>query len=329
MKRFTLVFALISVFGLAYGQRAYLDGVAMNGTSVHFMNGKAVTDTLAPLGILNASAYRLFNSTGGGYVCGNNGYGDVAKGQQFLVNQGYKIEGVLIWVGAKEINGSAGTLNVTLNQLNGTATTTAGTGEGPGTVFNTTSLSMSLIDTSTTFGTFATFMFPNASTVLQDYCVVFDMMQLGDDTIGVVSCEDGDAQGAELTFDKWSDNSWHTFLEPNNWAMDIDMAIFPLVDLSTAGINEGNFVNGIKMDQNMPNPVFDQTEIRFEIESTADVKLFVTDINGRIVRVIEAGQLDAGLHNISLDLGDLSSGTYFYSIQAGKNRLSKRMQVAH
>ena len=111
--------------------------------------------------------------------------------------------------------------------------------------------------------------------------------------------------------------------------MDIDMAIFPLVDLSTAGINEGNFVNGIMMDQNMPNPVVDQTEIRFEIENNADVKLFVTDINGRIVRVIEAGQLEAGLHSVSLDLSDLSSGTYFYSIQAGKNRLSKRMQVAH
>jgi hypothetical protein len=330
MKKFTLAIALLLTVSFAFAQRAYLNGIPMDGNGFHFVNDKTVTDTLAPQGFIDASALQLFPSTGGGYVCGNNGYGDKAKAQAFLVDQGYKVEGVLLWVGAKEITSTPGTVTVTLNKMNGTAVLSTGNGDGPGTSLGTAATAtkaVDQIDTSSSFGTFGTFMFTAPVLATADYAVVVDLTGLGNDTIGIVSCDDGDAQGSELTFDKWSDNTWHSILEPGNWGLDIDMCIFPVVDLSTQSIDDAQFINGIRMSQNFPNPVVEQTEIRFELQNSADVTCFVSDMNGRMVRVIEAGQLEAGQHNMTLDLSDLSAGSYFYAIQAGSNRLSMRMQV--
>jgi len=76
---------------------------------INFSNAKTPTDTLMPTSFGTGSP-TLYGAQGGGYVVGTNGYGDLAKAQLFYVDEPYNIEGCLVWVGAKEIVGTANTL---------------------------------------------------------------------------------------------------------------------------------------------------------------------------------------------------------------------------
>ena len=75
----------------------------------------------------------------------------------------------------------------------------------------------------------------------------------------------------------------------------------------------GNF----KLHQNYPNPFNPTTEIVFEIPVASKVNLKVYDVSGRVVKVLVNETLSAGKFNIPFQAGGLSSGVYFYVMQAG------------
>lgn len=66
--------------------------------------------------------------------------------------------------------------------------------------------------------------------------------------------------------------------------------------------------------QNYPNPFNPKTIIKFEIKTSADVKLTVLDILGRELLVITDRKLNAGTYESEFDGEDLSSGIYFYRL---------------
>ena len=84
---------------------------------------------------------------------------------------------------------------------------------------------------------------------------------------------------------------------------------------------------------NRPNPFGGgsaTTTIRFDLPDARRVRLDVIDVNGRLVRTLERGTLGAGQHRVSwngLDAGGrrVESGVYFYVLQAGDERLARRM----
>jgi hypothetical protein len=79
-------------------------------------------------------------------------------------------------------------------------------------------------------------------------------------------------------------------------------------------------VLGIEEIANYPNPMTNSTVFTFKLTKSADVKLKIFTISGRLVDKIEAGTLDAGYNEIpaggSWDSGDLSAGVYLYKITA-------------
>jgi hypothetical protein len=85
------------------------------------------------------------------------------------------------------------------------------------------------------------------------------------------------------------------------------------------------------LGQNIPNPFNPQTVIPFKLGMREVVSLRVYDPQGRLVRVILAGDLLAqGHHEIAWDGRDdsgrrVSSGTYFYRLEAGQYSETKRM----
>jgi len=66
-----------------------------------------------------------------------------------------------------------------------------------------------------------------------------------------------------------------------------------------------------------PNPFNPTTTISFALPEASHVKLTVFDLQGRVVTELVNGMRDAGVHEVTLDAGDLSSGLYFYRINAG------------
>jgi Zn-dependent M28 family amino/carboxypeptidase len=71
------------------------------------------------------------------------------------------------------------------------------------------------------------------------------------------------------------------------------------------------------LEQNYPNPFNPSTTIKFELPKSSDVRLGVYDMLGREVSVLVNERRNAGVHEVKFDASGLSSGVYFYRLQAG------------
>jgi hypothetical protein len=67
-----------------------------------------------------------------------------------------------------------------------------------------------------------------------------------------------------------------------------------------------------------PNPFNGQTSFSMTLPREADIALRVYDVTGRTVRDLDYGQMVAGSHSLSLDLGSFATGVYFVRIRAGE-----------
>ncbi len=65
-----------------------------------------------------------------------------------------------------------------------------------------------------------------------------------------------------------------------------------------------------------PNPARQQCNIRFSISKQAPINIVIYDVAGRVHEEIVSGILNAGVHNITLDVGDFAQGVYFVRMEA-------------
>jgi hypothetical protein len=84
------------------------------------------------------------------------------------------------------------------------------------------------------------------------------------------------------------------------------------------------------LGQNFPNPASAGTEIRFEIARKADVSIKVYNAMGQLVRVLENGRMEPGRYSSHWDGTNMSgnrvsSGVYFYKMEAGTFAATKKM----
>ena len=77
--------------------------------------------------------------------------------------------------------------------------------------------------------------------------------------------------------------------------------------------------------QNYPNPFNSSTTISFSIPAASRVKLTLFDALGREVTQITNKDFSAGNHSINFNAANLTSGVYFYRIDAGSFVQSKKM----
>jgi len=71
------------------------------------------------------------------------------------------------------------------------------------------------------------------------------------------------------------------------------------------------------LQQNYPNPFNPSTTISFALPQKEHVELRIYDMLGREIATLVSKDLNAGRHEVVFDAGNLSSGVYFYRIQAG------------
>ena len=94
---------------------------------------------------------------------------------------------------------------------------------------------------------------------------------------------------------------------------------------------EGNVEVGIptKYDigQNYPNPFNPMTKIDFELPENGHVNIMIYDMLGREVKSLMNELKQAGYYTIEVNASNLSSGTYFYRMNAGKFVKTLKMVV--
>lgn len=79
------------------------------------------------------------------------------------------------------------------------------------------------------------------------------------------------------------------------------------------------------LSQNYPNPFNISTLIKYELPTQAQVSLEIYDILGRRVTTLYSGPQTAGYHQMLWKADDLSSGAYFYKLQADDYTETKKM----
>lgn len=79
------------------------------------------------------------------------------------------------------------------------------------------------------------------------------------------------------------------------------------------------------LDQTYPNPFNASTMINYELPDNGMVKLTIHDITGRLVKTLVNEKQSIGNYKVVFNVENLTSGIYFYTLQAGAFSQMRRM----
>jgi uncharacterized protein (DUF1501 family) len=98
----------------------------------------------------------------------------------------------------------------------------------------------------------------------------------------------------------------------------------PIINGAT-GVSEEQVVTRFRLNQNYPNPFNPATTITYDVPVETYVSLTVYNELGQQVRELYNGVKTPGKHTVTFDASGLSSGTYFYRINAGNFVETRKM----
>lgn len=104
----------------------------------------------------------------------------------------------------------------------------------------------------------------------------------------------------------------------------------PMVRLTfdpSVGVEENDYVNGVGLGQNHPNPADGTTIIPFNLTTGGAVTFDVHDMSGKLVTHSDLGTKNAGPHRFIIDTTTMPEGVYFYTLNTGGVQVTKRMTV--
>lgn len=111
----------------------------------------------------------------------------------------------------------------------------------------------------------------------------------------------------------------------NNIFFDISNTNFTITNVVGIG-NSSSTPLTFSLDQNYPNPFNPSTMINFTIPKMSPVTLKVYDMRGNLVGELLSGQVKTeGNYSVEFDGSALSSGMYFYKIEAGQYSETRKM----
>ncbi len=91
------------------------------------------------------------------------------------------------------------------------------------------------------------------------------------------------------------------------------------IPLSATKDNGRTFTSDYRLAQNYPNPFNPSTIISYQLPTTSNVSLKVFDMLGREVQTLVNTRQAAGLYQVEFKPQNLSSGAYFYRLQASSS----------
>ncbi|MBN2669887.1 MAG: S8 family serine peptidase [Bacteroidales bacterium] len=288
-----------------------------NGTSdtetkteyIHVLDAStAECDTIDYIGTETIVLYGVSATSGGGYVCGTNGYGDMKKANFYSYSPTNNIlEGAYFYFAVAE---SGTNPNVSFEVLNGSSGT-------PGSALHTVTVPLADIESAT------------ASTPI--YYVDFGGLQLSDDFFISYSCGFNMGSGDTLSsvstqndlatnyaWEQWDGGSWYEFSDANAWEMSTALGIFPV--LCPLGQNtESPFVdNAIQI---YPNPSNGTFNIQIEKNSKA-TNISIYNMSG--AEVFNATQTES---TKKYNLSNLPAGVYVAKISNQSNTVTRKIVI--
>lgn len=122
-----------------------------------------------------------------------------------------------------------------------------------------------------------------------------------------------------LTFAVTKDNSTSYLFGDNNTLLKY------IKPVGVDDENNNDLPSNFELFQNYPNPFNPSTLLSYTIPEQSMISLKVYDSLGREVTTLENGIKSAGIYNLNFDAAGLSTGIYFYTINAGNFIQTKKM----
>ncbi|MBG0781611.1 MAG: T9SS type A sorting domain-containing protein [Bacteroidales bacterium] len=102
---------------------------------------------------------------------------------------------------------------------------------------------------------------------------------------------------------------------------------FTDADFCVVGNEEIAAVKGLEVGQNFPNPFSSETNIQVSLANAGNVNLEVYNITGQKVMNMDYGYKTAGSFTMTIDADELPTGVYFYTVEAGAEKVTRKMIV--
>lgn len=261
MNRSIFTIAALLISTLLWGQKAYQPTNV--GVIIPYQTQQN-DDTLFGNFLNGTPVLYAAQSVIGGYASGNNGFGDKAKAQVYSIDNVCGVKGAIVWMAAKKYtSGNPNSkLNVNLYEVDFNSQVT---GQGlsalklrPDSLYLTESIAVSDIDTAINFNNGANVVLFDTQLYFDSLFAVgidFDSLAAGD-TVACYTTTNGDADSTERAWEKDANGNWFTMFR--NWGLNVDFAIFPIVDCTQTGIAEDKAGFGFDV---YPNPAADNMVI--------------------------------------------------------------------
>lgn len=103
-------------------------------------------------------------------------------------------------------------------------------------------------------------------------------------------------------------------------------------DVTSIDENLHAFISGYQLQQNFPNPFNPATTINYQLVTSSEVELTIYNLLGQQIQKLVNTQQPAGAHQVQWDGRDesgksLTSGIYFYKLEAGNNFTETKKMV--
>jgi hypothetical protein len=126
----------------------------------------------------------------------------------------------------------------------------------------------------------------------------------------------------------WTTADYYGAFGPDNnwiggWTALAQLGI--VVDVKGDVVESGRTPTDFVLKQNYPNPFNPSTTIRFDVRSDAKVKLTVYNVLGQAVATLVDGFKAAGAYEVQWNAADVASGVYFYRLESGDFKQTRKM----
>jgi zinc-dependent metalloproteinase lipoprotein len=269
--------------------------------------------------------YTVGAANGGGYVSGNNGYGDKIKAEYHTQAgiSGNRVTGVITYFYKNGNNGTGGnaTGTIAVQLYNGNNTS------GPsGAAVKTENVTLGTLATAgvqnqTVLAYAHTFATPYTLTA-NEFFAAIRLPTTSGDTAVVYLMDTLDGQSINTAWEQWSNNAWYAFNNASAWGGNATLGIFPIVCPASIGLNASELNNQISI---FPNPSTGIINLAFALKNQSNVKIEVTNMLGQTVYSDIESNVSAQTKTIRLN--DVAKGVYMITVSTANEKLIRKVVI--
>jgi hypothetical protein len=140
----------------------------------------------------------------------------------------------------------------------------------------------------------------------------------------------------EITLDANTTLFTLSFVAKDNGSLSQAIAVNSAVTSSEAYDTDANIMNvtwrvnntqsGFELFQNNPNPFKENTKISFNLPEAMSANITVYDLTGKVVKSLDVNA-SKGMNTVELNQMNVSPGVFYYTLQAGTYKQTKKMVI--